>query len=67
MKHWKSKRNYEAPERFSSTLTERLIMCGQGIQRKRWIEQLGLGNGEVMELKFIQNDEALKYFAEQLK
>ena len=34
-------------------------MLGQGIQRKRWTEQLGLGNGKVMGLKIIKHDEAL--------
>ena len=32
--------------------------------KKRWTEQLSLGNGEVMELKLIMHDEALKELKE---
>ena len=38
----------------SSTLTERLLICGQGMQGKSWTEKLSLGNGEVMELELIK-------------
>ena len=38
----------------------RMIICGQGIQRKRRIEQLNLENGRVEELKLIKHDETLK-------
>ena len=51
--------NSEAPERSSSALTERLITCGRGILRKKWTEQLIIGNIKVMELKLIKHDEAL--------
>ena len=37
----------------------RMINGGQGMQRKRWTEQLSLGKGKVMELKLIKRDEAL--------
>ena len=59
--------NSEAPVRLSSTLTERPIISGQGIQRKRWTEELNLGNGEVMKLNSIKHDEALEDLAGQLK
>ena len=53
----------EAPGRLSSTLSERPIICGRGIQRKRWTEQLSIGNGKFMELKLTNgalNDLAVK-------
>ena len=59
--------NSEAPERLSGTLTERLTICGRGMQRKRWTEQLSIGNGKVMVLKLIKHDGALKDLAGQLK
>ena len=34
------------------------------MQRKRKTEQLGLGNGKVVELKLIKHDEALKELKE---
>ena len=37
----------------------RIIICRQGMQRKKRTEQLRLGNGKVMELKLIKHDEAL--------
>ena len=40
-----------------------MIVCGQGIQRKRWTEQLSLGNGKVMELKLIKHDKGLNEVA----
>ena len=64
MKHLGSKRNSEAPERLSGSLTERLLICGQGMHVKSWTEQLSLGNGEVMELNLIKNDGALKELKE---
>ena len=67
MKHCRSKRYYEAPERLSSALTERPIICEQGIQRKGWTEELSLGDGEVMDLILIKQDEALEDLAKQLK
>ena len=51
----------------SRKLTERLIIFGLGMLRKRWTGQLSLGNGEFMELKKIKHDEALKGLAGQLK
>jgi len=41
-----------------------MIICRQGMQRKRRTEQLSLGNGKVMELKLIKHDEALKELKE---
>ena len=32
--------------------------------KKRWTEQLGIGNGKVMELKLIKHDEALNELKE---
>ena len=43
----------------SSTQRKLDRIYGQGIQRKGRSEQLSLVNGEVMELKFINHDEAL--------
>ena len=41
---------FEAPERLTSTLPERLIIFGRNdTKKKRWIKQLSLGNGKVME------------------
>ena len=40
------------------------VICGQGMQRNRWTEQLSFGNGKVMELKLIKHDEALKELKE---
>ena len=37
----------------------RVLICRQGMQRKKKTEQLRLGNGKVMELKLIKHDEAL--------
>ena len=65
--HCRSLRNSEAPERFSSTLTERLTICGRGIQRNRWTEQLSIGNGKAMVLKLIKHDKTLEGLAGQLK
>ena len=42
----------------------RVIICGQGMQRKRRTEQLSFENGRVMELKLIKHDEALKELKE---
>ena len=60
MKHGRSSTNFEAPGQLSSTLIERLIICGQGMQRNRWTEKLSIGNGKVMELNLIKHDGALK-------
>ena len=38
----------------------RMIIGRQGMQRKRRTGQLSLGNCEVMELKLIKHDEALR-------
>ena len=65
--HCRSLRNSEAPERLSSTLTERLTICGRGIQRNRWTEQLSIGNGKAMVLKLIKHDKTLEGLAGQLK
>ena len=51
----------------SSTLTERPIICGQGMQRKRRTEQLSVENGRFMELQSIKNDEASEVLAGQVK
>ena len=32
--------------------------------KKRWTEQLSIGNGKVMELKLIKHDEAMKELKE---
>ena len=37
------------------------------MQRKKWTEQLSIGNGKVMELNLIKHDEALKDLAGQLE
>ena len=39
-----------------------MAICGQGMQRKRRIEQLSLGNGKVEEFKLVKHDGAL-YFS----
>ena len=51
----------------SITLTERFNICGQGMKRKRWTEQLSIGNDKVVELKLIKHDEALKDLTGLLK
>ena len=43
---------------------QKMIICKQGIQRKRRTEQLGLGNGRVMELKLVKHDDALQELKE---
>ena len=42
----------------------RIIICGQGMQRKRRTEQLSLENSRVMEVKFIKHDGAIKELKE---
>ena len=39
---------------------QKMIICRQGMQRKRRTEQLSLGNGKVMELKLVKHDDALQ-------
>ena len=36
-----------------------MIICSQGMQRKRRAEQLSLGNVKIIDLKLIKHDEAL--------
>ena len=43
-----------------------MIICGQRMQRKRWTEELNLGNGKVMELKLTKHDRALERVDEEI-